>query len=235
MRWEETGDWLVSSPLFGILVTLAAYAVGRWAQRRTGSPLVQPVFVAILLVGGLLLALDIDYADYLEGAAYVGFWLGPATVALALPLHAELSLVRRSALPLAIGLLVGSAVSIVSAVLLTRWAGGTEALQLTMAPKAATTPVSIAIAEQVGGIPALTAVITIVTGIIGAMVGPWVLDRVGVRDKRARGIALGTTSHGIGTARALQESVTEGAFSALTMALAALATSALVPLVLLVL
>lgn len=235
MRWEETGDWLVSSPLFGILVTLAAYAVGRWAQRRTGSPLVQPVFVAILLIGGLLLALDIDYADYLEGAAYVGFWLGPATVALALPLHAELSLVRRSALPLAIGLLVGSAVSIVSAVLLTRWAGGTEALQLTMAPKAATTPVSIAIAEQVGGIPALTAVITIVTGIIGAMVGPWVLDRVGVRDKRARGIALGTTSHGIGTARALQESVTEGAFSALTMALAALATSALVPLVLLVL
>lgn len=235
MKWEETGDWLVSSPLFGILVTLAAYAVGRWAQRRTGSPLVQPVFVAILLIGGLLLALDIDYADYLEGAAYVGFWLGPATVALALPLHAELSLVRRSALPLAIGLLVGSAVSIVSAVLLTRWAGGTEALQLTMAPKAATTPVSIAIAEQVGGIPALTAVITIVTGIIGAMVGPWLLDRVGVRDKRARGIALGTTSHGIGTARALQESVTEGAFSALTMALAALATSALVPLLLLVL
>ncbi len=235
MRWAETGDWLVSSPLFGILVTLAAYAAGRWAQRRTGSPLVQPVFVAILLIGGLLMAFDVDYADYLEGAAYVGFWLGPATVALALPLHAELALVRRTALPLVVGLLAGAVVSIVSAVLFTRWTGGTEALQLTMAPKAATTPVSIAVAEGIGGIPALTAVITIVTGIIGAMFGPWVLDRAGVRDKRARGIALGTTSHGIGTARALQEGVSEGAFSALCMALAALATSALVPLLLLIL
>lgn len=235
MRWAETGSWLVTSPLFGILVTLAAYAAGRWAQRRTGSPLVQPVFVAIVLIGGLLMAFDIDYADYLDGAAYVGFWLGPATVALALPLHAELALVRRTALPLVVGLLAGTVVSIVSAVLFTRWAGGTEALQLTMAPKAATTPVSIAIAEGIGGIPALTAVITIVAGIIGAMIGPWVLDRVGVRDKRARGIALGTTSHGIGTARALQESVTEGAFSALCMALAALVTSAFVPLLLLIL
>lgn len=233
MRWEETGGWLVTSPLFGILATLAAYAVGRWAQRRTGSPLLQPVFVAIVLIGGLLLVLDIDYTDYLTGASYVGFWLGPATVALALPLYAELALVRRTALPLVVGLLAGTVVSIVSAVLLTRWAGGTEALQLTLAPKAATTPVSLAISHEIGGIPALTAVITIVTGIVGAMLGPWVLDRVGVRDKRARGIALGTTSHGIGTARALQNGVTEGALSALCMALAALATSALVPLLLL--
>lgn len=233
MRWEETGDWLASSPLFGILLTLAGYAVGRWAQRRTGSPLLQPVFVAILLIGGLLLLLDVDYTDYLKGASYVGFWLGPATVALALPLHRELVLVRRTAVALAIGLLAGTLTSIVSAVLLTRWTGGTEALQLTLAPKAATTPVSLAISHEIGGIPALTAVITIVAGITGAMLGPWVLDRVGVHDKRARGIALGTTSHGIGTARALQEGVTEGAFSALCMALAALATSALVPVVLL--
>lgn len=233
MRWHETGEWLVSSPLFGILVTVAAYAAGRWAQQRTRSPLLQPVFVAIVLIGGLLLALDIDYADYLEGASFVGFWLGPATVALALPLHRELLLVRRTALPLVVGLLAGTLVSIVSAVLLTRWAGGTETLQLTMAPKAATTPVSLAISAEIGGIPALTAVITIVAGITGAMLGPWVLDRVGVHDKRARGIALGTTSHGIGTARALSEGVTEGAFSALCMALAALATSALVPVVLL--
>lgn len=235
MRWQETGDWLVSSPLFGILVTLAGYGIGRWAQRRTRSPLLQPVFVAILLIGTLLLVLDVDYQDYLRGASYVGFWLGPATVALALPLHRELVLVRRTVVPLAIGLLAGTVTSIVSAVLLTRWAGGTEALQLTLAPKAATTPVSLAISHEVGGIPALTAVITIVAGITGAMLGPWVLDRVGVHDKRARGIALGTTSHGIGTARALQEGVTEGAFSALSMALAALATSALVPVVLLLL
>lgn len=230
MRWQETADWLVASPLFGITITLLGYAAGRWAHRRTGSPLMQPVFVAIVLIGGLLLALDIDYAEYLEGASYVGFWLGPATVALALPLHRELVLVRRAALPLAVGLLAGTVVSIVSAVLLTRWTGGTEALELTLAPKSATSPVSIAISAEIGGIPALTAALTIIAGITAAMVGPWVLDRVGVRDVRARGIAMGTTSHGIGTARALQEGVTEGAFSALSMALAALATSALVPL-----
>jgi putative effector of murein hydrolase len=103
-----------------------------------------------------------------------------------------------------------------------------------MAPKAATTPVSIAMSEQVGGIPALTAVLTILAGITGAVAGPWVLDRLRIRDPRARGIALGAVSHGIGTSRALLESRTEGAFSGLSMALTALATSALVPLVLLI-
>ena len=107
--------------------------------------------------------------------------------------------------------------------------------QLTMAPKAATTPVSIAVSDQIGGIPPLTAVLTILAGITGAVVGPWLLDRLRIRDPRARGLALGAASHGIGTARALRESSVEGAFSALAMGLTALATSVLVPVVLLVL
>lgn len=235
MRWHETGAWLASSPLLGITLTLGGYAAGRALHRRTGSPLVQPVLVAMLLIAAALVVLHVDYDDYLKGASYVGFWLGPATVALAWPLHRELALVRRTAVPLVVGLLIGTVVSITSAVLLTRWAGGSHLLQLTLSPKAATSPVSIAISQRIGGIPPLTAIITIITGITCAVAGPWVLDRVGVHDKRARGIAIGTTSHGIGTARALQESVTEGAFSALCMALAALATSVLVPLLMAVL
>lgn len=226
---------LVSSPLFGLTATLAAYAVGRWLHRRTGSPLLQPVVVAIVLVGGLLLVTGVDYDDYLHGGDLVGFWLGPATVALALPLHREWHLVRRSAVPILAGILAGALVSVVSAVLVTRATGGSRELALTMAPKAATTPVSIAVSAQVGGIPALTAVLTIIAGITGAVAGPWLLDRVRVRDRVARGIALGAVSHGIGTSRALHESRTEGAFSALSMALSALATSVLVPLVVLVL
>lgn len=231
---EETRDWLTTSPLFGITVTLAAYAVGRWLHQRTGHPVFQPVLVAIVLIVVLLEVGDVSYADYLVGGSYVSFWLGAATVALALPLHREWHLVRRAALPIAVGVVVGTLVSISTAVLLTELAGGTHELALTMAPKAATTPVSIALSTQIGGIPALTAALTILAGITGAILGPWVLDRIGVRDLRVRGIAMGTVTHGIGTARALQESRTEGAFSALTMGLSAVATSVLVPLVLLV-
>lgn len=232
---EETWDWVTTSPLFGITLTLAAYVAGRWLHERTRSPLFQPVLVAIVLIVAVLEIGDIAYADYLTGGSYVGFWLGAATVALALPLHHEWHLVRRAALPIGVGVLVGALVSITSAVLLTDLAGGTRELQLTMAPKAATTPVSLALSAQIGGIPALTAALTILAGITGAILGPWVLDRIGVTDLRARGIAMGSVTHGIGTARALQESRTEGAFSALCMGLTAVATSTLVPLLLLVL
>ena len=232
---HETWHWLATSPLFGLTLTLAAYAAGRWAHRRTGHPLLQPVVVAIVLVGAVLVLADVPYPDYLHGGSFVGFWLGPATVALALPLHQEWQHVRRAAVPVLTGVLVGAAVSTASAVLVTRAAGGSRALELTMAPKAATTPVSIAVSAQVGGIPALTAVLTIIAGITGAMAGPWVLDRLRVRDLRARGVALGAVSHGIGTSRALQDSRTEGAFSALSMALTALATSVLVPILALLL
>ena len=232
---QQTWDWLTTSPLFGLTLTLGAYAVGRWAHRRTGNAVLQPVLVAIVVIATVLLVADVPYRDYLHGGDFVSFWLGPATVALALPLHQEWHLVRRAALPILTGVVAGTVVSVVSAVLVTRAAGASHALQLTMAPKAATTPVSIAVSGQVGGIPALTAVLTILAGITGAVAGPWVLDRLRVRDPRARGIALGAVSHGVGTSRALNESRTEGAFSALSMALTALATSLLVPLLLLVL
>lgn len=232
---QATWDWLTASPLFGLTLTLGAYAVGRWVHRRTGNVVLQPVLVAIVVAGAVLLVADVPYRDYLGGASFVAFWLGPATVALALPLHQEWQLVRRAAVPILTGVVAGAVVSICSAVLVTRVAGGSDDLQLTMAPKAATTPVSIALSDQIGGIPALTAVLTIIAGITGAVAGPWLLDRLRIRDPRARGIALGAVSHGIGTSRALQESRTEGAFSALSMALTAVATSLLVPLLLLVL
>ena len=232
MNWAETWEWFITTPMLGIGLTLAVYAFARWLFVRTGHhSTMQPVLICIVLIGGFLLATDISYADYFSGAAAIHFWLGPATVALALPLHREWDRVRRAAVPISVGVLAGAVVSAVSAVLVTRVFGGALDLQLTMAPKAATTPVSIAISEQIGGIPALTAVLTIVAGITGAVVGPKVLDWARVHDERARGLALGAASHGIGTARALHEGATEGAFSGLSMALSALATSLVVPIV----
>lgn len=229
LHTDETWQWLSTSPLFGITLTLAAYSLGRWMHRRFASPVFQPVLVAIVVIVVVLKVGDVDYADYLAGGDYISFWLGAATVALALPLHHEWHLVRRAAAPIAVGVVVGAVVSISSAIVLTDLLGGNRELQLTMAPKAATTPVSLALSTQIGGIPALTAALTIVAGITAAILGPWILDRIGVRDLRARGIAIGSTAHGIGTARALQESRTEGAFSALCMGLTAVVTSILVP------
>lgn len=237
LTWQPAaaGEWLVTSPLFGLTATMAAYALGRWLHARTGNPLLQPVLVAIVVVSAVLLLADIDYADYLTGGVLIGFWLGPATVALALPLHHEWERIRTAALPVGVAVITGATAAIVTAIGVTAVTGGDRALQMTMAPKSATTPVSIAIAEQIGGIPALTAIVTIITGILGAMVGPWLLDRCGITDLRARGVALGSSAHGVGTSRALLESRTEGAFSAVAMGLTAVATSVLVPLVLLLL
>lgn len=232
----EAIDWLRTSPLLGVFLTLAGYRLGLEVRRLArGHALAQPVLVAIVFVGLALWALDVDYAAYMDGAGIIAFFLGPATVALAVPLHRQAHHLGRMVLPMLIALPCGALISIGSAVLVVRWLGGTEVLQLTMAPKAATTPVSIAVSQTIGGLPPLTAVLTIVTGIVGAIAAPFVLTLAGVRDRRARGLAIGASSHGIGTSRALREHPVEGAFSGLSMGLTALCVSVLTPLVLLVL
>ena len=223
----------LTSPLALVLVTLLSYQGGLWLRRRTGGhPLAQPVVVAIAGTAAALLALDVDYETYAADARLISFWLGPATVALAVPLHRQTRRLRGVVAPMLVAIPLGAVVSIASAYALVLLLGGGETLALTMAPKAATTPISIALSEQTGGIPALTAIVTIVAGILGAVLGPAVLTLARVRDARARGLAIGASSHGIGTSRALTESETEGAFSGLSMGLTALATSLVLPLVL---
>ena len=230
-RLEETWEWLVTSPLLGVTLTLLAYLTARKLWERTGRHAsLNPVLIAIVLVGAVLLLLDVDYATYMEGGRFFIFLLGPATVALALPLHQESSLVRRAALPILLGIAAGAFAAIVVALWVTELLSGDRELALSMSPKSATTPVSIALAEQVGGIPALTAVFTILAGVLGAVAGPAVLSLLRFRDVRVRGLAIGASSHGIGTARALEESRREGAFAGLAMGLTALATALLLPL-----
>lgn len=232
MTWQPQEAWaaVAASPVLGVVLTLAGYQLGRTAWHRSGKhPLVNPVLVAIVVVGTVLWVADIDYDTYLRGGSFIALLLGPATVALAWPMHRELELVRRAAVPILAATAIGSGVAVVVAVTLTEALGGGEALALSMAPKSATTPVSIALAETVGGIPALTAVLTIIAGILGAVAGPRVLTWLRFRDRRVRGLAVGLSSHGIGTAQMLHESRTEGAFAGLAMALTALATSLWVP------
>jgi predicted murein hydrolase (TIGR00659 family) len=209
---------------------LVGYQLGRELKARTGGhALAQPVLVAIVVVGTTISLTGIDYADYRDGTELIAFWLGPATVALAVPLHRQVRRLRGFVVPLLVGIPLGAVVSVGSGILLVKLCGGSEVLARTMAPKAATTPVSIALSERIDGLPPLTAVLTIVAGVLGAVAGPAVLTVLRVRDRRARGIALGAVSHGIGTSRALLEHEEEGAFSGLSMGLTALATSIVLP------
>jgi len=232
MRLHETWSWLRSSPLPWLLLTVGAYEAGRRLRARTGHPLAQPVLVALVVV---CLAIEVSgtpYADYRSATQLIAFFLGPATVALAIPLHRHAHRLRGLVARMLLGLVGGAVVSTTSAILLVRWTGGGEALQRTMAPKATTTPVAIALAQRFDGVPALAAVFAILVGTLGAVAGPTVLGLLGVHDRRARGLALGAVSHGIGTSRALHDHPVEGAFAGLGMGLTALATCVVLPVVL---
>ncbi|MDT8342843.1 MAG: LrgB family protein [Thermohalobaculum sp.] len=223
--------YLAREPLVHLTLTLMAFQVGSWIYRRGAmNPLLNPVLIAVVLVVSGLLLTGTSYDAYFEGAQFVHFLLGPATVALAIPLYRQVARVRRSALALGVSIVTGSLAASASAVGVAWALGASRDTLISVAPKSVTAPVAMGIAESLGGLPSLTAVLVILTGILGAMLGPWVLTLAGVRDWAARGLAIGTASHGIGTARALQVNEVAGAFAGLAMGLNALATALLLPL-----
>lgn len=230
-RFAALWVYLSASPLLHLTLTLAAYVLADRLYRRFGrTPLLNPVLVAVVALVLLLKLTDTPYRVYFEGAQFVHFLLGPATVALAIPLYRQLHAVRQSLPALLLSILAGSVTAALSAILLARLTGGTGQTLLSLAPKSVTTPVAMGITERLGGLPSLTAVLVILTGILGAMLGPFLLNLLRVRDKRARGTAIGTAAHGIGTARCLQVSEVAGAFSGLAMGINALVTAVLLPL-----
>lgn len=227
---RETWDWALASPVVWLLATLLAYRAGLWLRERTGGhPMAQPVLVAVVVLVALLLLTKVPYADFRADTELVAFWLGPATVAFAIPLHRSVGALRGMVAVMLLAVVVGVVVAVSSGYLLVSWLGGSEELATTMAPKTATTPVAIVVSEVVGGIPAMSAVFAVLAGIVGAVLGPKVLDLVRVRDPRARGVAMGTVSHGIGTSRSLRESEVEGAVAGLVTGLAALVVSIVTP------
>ncbi len=225
--------YLSTSPLLHLTLTVLAYLAADWLFQRSGrKALLNPVLLAILVLVSLLTLTGTRYETYFEGAQFVHFMLGPATVALAIPLYRHLDLIRRLWLPILVSIVTGAVVSASSAVLIADWLGASRQTLISLAPKSVTTPVAMGITEKVGGLPSLTAALVVLTGVLGAVIGPAVLAVVRVRDDRARGLALGVSAHGIGTARAFQISGLAGAFSALAMGLAALVSAFVLPAVL---
>jgi predicted murein hydrolase (TIGR00659 family) len=222
--------YLSASPLMGLTITLVAYGLAyRVYLKSNASPLVNPVVTSVVMLIALLMATGTSYDDYFEGGQFVHFLLGPATVALAVPLYEQLSRLRALWLPVTISIFSGVVIAAGSSIGLARLLGGSVEIQMSLAPKSATAPVAMGISETIGGIPSLTAVLVVVTGIVGAVTGTKLFEWMRIKDDSVKGIAMGVAAHGIGTARAFQVSNQMGAFSGLAMALSAFATALLVP------
>ena len=226
----EIWVYLSTSPLLGLTATLLAYVLAyRVYLACHASPLANPVALAVLALISLLLLTKTAYKDYFDGAQFVHFLLGPATVALAIPLYKQLGTIQRVLLPLLIALVVGVLVGAVTAIYISKALGASIPTMLSLAPKSVTSPVAMSIAEHIGGLPSLTAALVVSTGIIGAVFGPSLLSRLKIEDPRVMGVALGVTAHGVGTSRAFQMSAQMGAFAGLSMALSALANALMLP------
>lgn len=231
-RLGEIWVYLSATPLLGLTLTLGAYLAAHWVYRASRQhPLANPVLLAVGALVLLLSATGTPYQTYFDGAQFVHFLLGPATVALAVPLYAQWRRLRSMALPLLAALFAGSVTAALSAIAMGKLLGASPATLYSLAPKSVTTPIAMGVAEKLGGLPSLTAVLVITTGILGAVGARTVYRWLRVEDPAVQGFAIGIASHGIGTARAFQISDQAGAFAALAMGLNGLLTALLLPLI----
>ncbi|AKH41989.1 putative murein hydrolase (TIGR00659 family) [Altererythrobacter atlanticus] len=227
---------ILQSQLLWLAVTLVVFDMAERISRRSKRhPLCHPVLLSVPVLIGILLATDTPYPVYLSGTGFLGFLLGPAVVGLAVPIWHQRALIRRLALPITLSLLGGSITAIVSAVGILSLFGAPQEILASIAPRASTTPVAMAMADQLGGIPALAAVIVLIAGVSGGVTVTPLFNAMGITDYRARGFAVGVSSHGFGAARAFQVDPTAGAFASLGMALNALATASLLSILALLL
>jgi predicted murein hydrolase (TIGR00659 family) len=210
---------------FVIAVTVVAYAASRELFLRTQVTLLNPVCVSTITIILVLLACGIRGDQYQPGRELMTLLLGPATVALAVPLYRHRRLLVTYWTSITLGVVCGSVAAIATAVLFARWASLDRMLVLAVAPKSAMTPIAIDIARILGTNMSITAVLVVCTGMVGAMVGPRVLTALRISNPIARGVAIGTTSHATGTAAILHEGETQGAMSAVAMALTAIFTA----------
>ena len=228
---QDIWAFLAESPLLGLTATLAAFSAGQWLWRGLGrSPLAHPVLLAIGLLIAFLAATGTDYETYFEGAQFVHFLLGPATVALAVPLFDQLPRIREQLLPITAAVILGSVSAALSAVLIGAALGASRETLLSLAPKSVTSPIAMGITERLGGLPSLTAGLVLTTGALGCLLAPLIFRLLRIRDEAARGLALGLAAHGFGTAQAFTIGPLAGAFAGLGLGLAGLVTALFSPL-----
>lgn len=221
---------LINSQIFLLTLTVGVYLGAIQLRRKINCALLHPVFVSILVLIGFIRLTGIEYAHYMRQTQIIDFMLGLSVVALGYILHDQIYNIRGNVISIVMAILVGSAVGIVSVALIARWMGAEPAVVASLEPKSVTTAIALSVSANSGGIPALTSVVVIVVGVFGGIVGPWVLKKIGVESRIAKGLAMGAAAHALGTARAMELGAVEGAISGLAIGLMGLATAILVPI-----
>lgn len=217
-------------PLFAIVLTLGAYLFGVEVQKRIPNPLANPVLIAIVIIGITLRLLHLSYQDYFTGAQFIYFLLGPATVALAIPMVRALEHMRRGFWPMISALLAGSLIGLISGYAIVRLLGGSQAVALSMAPKSLTTPIAIAVSASIGGIPSLSAVLAIIGGVLVAISIDPVLHWLKIDEPSAKGLAAGTAGSGLGASRVIPQHTLSAAFAGVAIGANGILTAVLAPI-----
>ena len=221
---------ITQTPIFGLLLTIIFYNLGRFIQRKTGNPIFNPLLIAIICIIAFLSITKIPYEAYKIGGDSINFFLSPVTVVLAVPLYKQLSLLKKNFIPIIIGITIGCLVSVLSIMALARLFNLNNELIISLLPKSVTTPIGIEISNTLGGITGVTVLAVVITGITGAIIAPIVCKVFRITDPVARGIGIGTASHAVGTSKALEMGETEGAMSSLSIGIAGLITVVIAPI-----
>lgn len=228
---SEPARALLQSPLFALTLSIGVYRFSGWFYRRSGHfAFFHPVLTGAAIVALLIGALDIEYQRYLDGNALLTFLLGPATVALAIPLYQQLPLIRKMAAPIIISVTTGSIVAAGSAVAIAALLQADQQTLLSLAPKSITTPIAISTAEEIGGLASLATGVVVFTAVLGLCIGPPLLRWLNVTDERVWGLCMGITAHAAGTARSFEFTQTAGTFSGLAMSLTGTFSAVIIPL-----
>ncbi len=219
-----TADFFTNSLFFGVLVSLIGYETGQYLKKKTGLAIVNPLLIAILFVIAVLLLFHIDYAVYEAGGVYLNYLLTPATVCLAVPLYKQIHLLKQYGFAIVLSVFAGTITSLLGVLILSVLFHLDHAMYVTLLPKSITTAIGMGMSGELGGIVNITVAVIVVTGVIGNVIGEWVLNMFRVKDRIARGLALGTSAHAIGTSKAMEMGEIEGAMSSLAIVVAGLLT-----------
>lgn len=219
----------LSTEVFLLALVLGAFYLGIIIYQKTKITLLQPLLTAMVIIIPFLLITDIDYQTFYHNTRILNFMLGPSVVALGYVLYEQIGHIKGNVVSILTAVFTGSMVGITSVVLIAKVLGADKMLMASLAPKSVTTPIAISLAEQTGGVPALAAAFVVICGIFGGLVGPIVLRRIGIKSKIAKGLAMGSASHALGTARAMEMGALEGAISGLAIGIMGIMTALLIP------
>ncbi|MGO3018405.1 MAG: LrgB family protein [Anaerococcus sp.] len=220
---------MLENRFFGIILTVLALEIGKWINSKVKNPLVNPLLIAILLIIGFLKLTGISYDTYKIGGDFIVFFIGPATVAMILDLYKHLDLLKSNLLPVFLGIILGSIFTLVLTIFITKVVGFDRDIMVSLLPQSVTTAIAISLSEEYAGVVALTAIVVVIRGITGAVVAPTVLKVFRIEDPVAQGVAIGTSSHAVGTSEARKLGKIQGGFSGLSVAVAGIVTALLMP------